>query len=281
MKALPVVAAIPNYNMAESLGELLAQLTQQGYDAIYVLDDASTDNSRQIVAQFPNVTWVGGTHNLGASGNRNRILGAHKPECIIHFLDADVRLETPAVPAKARRLMADPQIAFVGGLIKENGRQMLWNYGPNVSLYNLLTAGVQAGFGNIQAPKPFWRHAIRQITMRARSEWPDPAVSPKRRAVYWAVEGNLLVRRSTLQKLGGFDKTIAEYDILPPAQRAYQLGLVSYFDPAIAVTHLKIDVRHYHRNWALYKELFRLIKQRGGWRAWIFPEGHFKPRYNK
>jgi|GEM_PF-723842 len=280
---LPVIAAIPNYNMAHSLAELLPQLLTQGYERIYVLDDASTDNSAEVVAHFaPQVTFVAGETNEGAGGNRNRILQVHKAECIIHFLDADVRLETTDVAATAQQIMAKLNLAFVGGLVREpTGKQSLWNYGPDsVALYTLLTAAVQQFFGNLQAPRPFWRHWLRAITRRARSEWPDPAVTPVRRAVYWPVEGNLLIRRSILQQLGGFDATVREYDIIPPARKAYEFGMVSMFDPSIAVTHLSIDVRHYNRTLALYKELYRLIKRYGGWRKWILPEGRFKPRHN-
>jgi hypothetical protein len=40
---LPVIAAIPNYNMGEHFRRLLTQLVNQDYDRIFVLDDASTD----------------------------------------------------------------------------------------------------------------------------------------------------------------------------------------------------------------------------------------------
>ncbi|HUB93877.1 MAG TPA: glycosyltransferase [Verrucomicrobiae bacterium] len=281
---LPVIAAIPNYNMGASLAELLPQVLQQGYDAVYVLDDCSTDNSRGIVAQFsPGVTWIGGKRNLKAGGNRNRVLKAHKTECIIHFLDADVRLETNGTPAQARLMMRDPRTGFVGGLVKDaKGNPSIWNYGPDsVALYTLLTATIQLCFGSIQAPRPLGHNVIRILTKRARSEWPDSATPAGRRAVYWPVEGNLLVRRSVLEKLGGFDGSIGEYDIIPPARKAYHAGLVSYFDPSIVVKHLEINVRHYNRSLALYKELYILIRRYGGWRKWILPEGRFKPRYNQ
>ena len=75
--SLPIIAAIPNYNMAEQLATLLPQIIQQGYDAIYVLDDVSTDDSREVVKRFaPKVTLIAGDRNLGAGGNRNRILSA-------------------------------------------------------------------------------------------------------------------------------------------------------------------------------------------------------------
>jgi GT2 family glycosyltransferase len=283
-KQLPVIVAIPNYNMANSLSALLAQLVDEDYDAIYVLDDASTDGSQAVVATFgTKVCWVGSETNLGAGGNRNRILQAHPKEGICHFFDADVRLETNTPATKARQLMAKPNLAFVGGLVFDpDGKQSIWSYGPDsVTLYSLLTALVQHLFGKIQAPKPWWRQWIRVLTKRVCNEWPDIAVPPQRRTAYWVLEGNLLVRRSVLEKLGGFDSNIHEYDIIPPARKAQELGLVTIFDPTIVVTHLAVDVRHYNRALALYKELYRLIKRYGGWKAWLLPEGRFKPPYNR
>ena len=49
-RELPVVAAIPNYNMGEHLRRLLPQVLAQHYDAVFVLDDASTDESADVVA---------------------------------------------------------------------------------------------------------------------------------------------------------------------------------------------------------------------------------------
>ena len=270
--------------MADSLSRLLPQLLKQGYDNIYVLDDASTDNSNQIVAMFgPKVIWIGGKTNIGSGGNRNRILEAHAGESIIHFLDADVRLVTTDIVAKAQQLMDYPNVAFVGGLVLDTkGRQHLWNYGPDsISLYTTLTGQIQYLFGRIQAPKPIWRKLIRVVTKRARSEWPDIAVPPKRRPVYWSVEGNILVKRSVLEKLGGFDETVLEFDIIPLARKAYETCMVSFFDPSISVTHFAANVRQYNREITKQKELHMLIKRYGGWLKYLFPNGHFKPKHNK
>jgi len=153
---LPVIAAIPNYNMADSLSRLLTQLVSEDYDAIYVLDDASTDDSKVVVAKFgPKVHWVGSKTNLGAGGNRNRILQVHPEECIIHFLDADVRLETKTPAKTAQKLMSEPNLAFVGGLVFDaDGTQSIWSYGPDsITLYSLVTAAVQQIFGKMQSTK--------------------------------------------------------------------------------------------------------------------------------
>lgn len=278
---LPVIAAIPNYNMADSLAVLLPQVLQQGYDAVYVLDDASTDDSRRVVEKFGSaVRFVAADKNLGAGGARNRILDAHSDECIIHFLDADVRLETANVPALARQLMADPAIAITGGLVAEvTGQQSLWNFGPAVSAYSSLTAQIQYWLGGLRSGKTLPRRMLLALTRRALNEWPDVSTLPKRRLTYYVIEGNFFIRRSTFAQLGGFDTTIREHDMFPLARAAYLAGLLTYFDPSVAVTHQAIQVRGYNRHLARRKAMRYLIRQQGGYFSWWFPEGHFKPKH--
>ena len=117
---LPVVAAIPNYNMADSLRELLPQLAEQNYAAIFVLDDASIDDSRETVNDFDkNIQFVAGSENVGAGANRNRITEALGFNAIIHFIDADMRLETEHVPELAQEVISSNVLGFIGGLIKD------------------------------------------------------------------------------------------------------------------------------------------------------------------
>ncbi|HVV25976.1 MAG TPA: glycosyltransferase family 2 protein [Candidatus Saccharimonadales bacterium] len=134
---LSVVAAIPNYNMADSLNALLSQVLEQEYDDVYVLDDASSDHSQEVAESWGSaVHFIAGRENLGAGGNRNRIIGALGRQALIHFLDADMILETERTPEIAREIMR-PDAAFVGGLVKEhNGLQLIFNYGPRQSLRN-------------------------------------------------------------------------------------------------------------------------------------------------
>ena len=66
--ALPVVAAIPNFNMGESLRNLLPQVLAQGYDRVFVLDDASTDNTVDVVADFGDDVTLVRTRKTGERG---------------------------------------------------------------------------------------------------------------------------------------------------------------------------------------------------------------------
>src|ERR1017187_8500046 len=133
----PVVAAIPNYNMAESLSVLLPQLAAQEYADIFVLDDASTDHSREVVRDFDsNAHFISSSESKGAGAARNLIIGrflGHRS--IIHFMDADVDLVSDRTPELANELMPNaPVIGSIGGLITTpTGSQSPWNYGPYLS----------------------------------------------------------------------------------------------------------------------------------------------------
>ena len=95
----PVVAAIPNYNMAASLRELLPQVLAQSYDRVFVLDDASTDDTVDVVDSFGgDVTLVRSPQNRGAGANRNQIIDHVADGTIIHFIDADMDLATTETP---------------------------------------------------------------------------------------------------------------------------------------------------------------------------------------
>src|SRR5689334_5801692 len=102
-----VVAAIPNYNMAENLRILLPQVLTQGYDGVFVLDDASTDHSVAVVSEFGSeVKLIRSNENRGAGANRNQIIDHVDDATLIHFLDADMELQTSQTAATAREVVA-------------------------------------------------------------------------------------------------------------------------------------------------------------------------------
>ena len=109
-----------------------------GYDDIYVLDDASTDNSKRSDANSESrYTFVHGAENKGAVANRNRIVSALGYDAIIHFMDADARIATDHMADVVRDAIPDEPFGFIGGLAKtSDGLQSVWNYGPRQSLWS-------------------------------------------------------------------------------------------------------------------------------------------------
>jgi N-acetylglucosaminyl-diphospho-decaprenol L-rhamnosyltransferase len=127
---LPVVAAVPNYNMGEHLRKLLPQLLAQRYDRIFVLDDASTDHSVDVVNEYGDeVRVVRSPENRGAGANRNQIIDHVGDGMLIHFIDADMELKTADTAAVAREIAAryvNQGVGLIGGLVSRfDGSQEL------------------------------------------------------------------------------------------------------------------------------------------------------------
>ena len=248
MPKLPVVAVIANYNMAKQLEKLLPQVVKQGYDQIFVLDDASTDNSQQVVKRFKDVKLVAGKTNKGAGANRNRIIKALDYTALIHFLDADVLLETEKTAELVRQVAPNEPFGFISGLITDlRGNQWAWNYGPRIGLRADLGAQVQLLVGSMLPKHPQGAKRIRQRFARLLSGWPNLFEKPVRREIYWAAEANLVVRSDIFAEFGGFDESLRETEILDLAIRMQQKNLKRYFDPRLVVQHTAGKVREYNR----------------------------------
>ena len=84
---------LPNYNKAEFLEEAINSVTTQTYKNwhLYIVDDYSTDNSRQIIDKFANlknVTIIALNKNKGPSFCRNYAMRISKSK-YISFIDSD------------------------------------------------------------------------------------------------------------------------------------------------------------------------------------------------
>lgn len=274
---IPVVAAIPNYNMAESLRSLLPALLKQGYDHIYVLDDASTDYSSDVVALFEGkVTFVKSRVNGGAGAARNMILGIVKDPVIIHFLDADIRLDTADSVVTARALFSSKEnVGFIGGLVRtSDGKQSYWNYGERQGAQTMISSWGQSFLESIGT-----RHSQIEQFIRRHRLWPglgsrpNPTIAPRRTSTFWVSEANFMIRSDVFRKLGGFDPTIREHDIQTLAMNAQKAGYINYFDPSICVTHLGVNVRKYFRPLAIINtELY--LARKYGIKNWLLAGAH-------
>lgn len=275
---LPVVAAIPNYNMAESLGELLPQIARQDYADIFVLDDASDDASRDVVTDFnSSVRFIAGEKNVGAGGNRNRILRALSHSAIIHFIDADMNLETGRAPELAQEAASSTDIGFVGGLIKDtSGRQHPFNYGPRQCLHSDIGANIQHYISSRLDSNPGKASAARERFHGLVADFPDMQAEPKPRKVFWAAEANLLIRSDTLKAAGGFDPRLRDHEIQDLAIRLDEAGAERRFDPLLSAVHKAAQVRSGNRRLQMIRAEMQ-ISRKHGLLNWLFPDDSFKP----
>lgn len=267
MQHLPVLAVIPNYNMGRYLQKLLPTLLEQDYDGVVVLDDASGDESVDIVRQFgADVRCVPSDRNRGAPANRNRILEEVDEPAIVHFLDADMELRSAHPGAAAREIMAryaSEGVGVVGGLVLlPDGDQEPFNYGPRISARTTLDSMViRRVLDSSARPRTSaWLRATMRLTERG---WPDPAATPSPRRVFWNHEGNMVVDLDAFRKVGGYDPAIPYHEIQDLAIRLEDAGIARWFDPAICARHLMIDVRGRNRR-DHEREGKRMLRQRYG-----------------
>ncbi|MFD9425091.1 MULTISPECIES: glycosyltransferase family 2 protein [unclassified Streptomyces] len=131
-----VSVIIPNYNYEKTLRACLESVYAQTLSPldVVVVDDASTDNSRDIAREFPCVL-VASPHNGGVSAARNLGVAASRGE-ILFFLDSDIALAPDAIENAVTLLTGDPGTGCVHGILDA---EPLFDDGP-VETYHVLHA---------------------------------------------------------------------------------------------------------------------------------------------
>lgn len=261
-----VVAVIPNYNMGDSLKRLLPQVLKQGYDRVVVLDDASTDNSVEVVSEFrAQVQMVRSPVNRGPGANRNQIIDHVDDAELIHFIDADMDLDTEDSAAAARMVFsryASRGVGVVGGLVsRADGSQEPFNFGPVFSLKTVMLS-VPPALDRVRH-KPKLVAAIRRIGVPGKRCWPDIFASPTPQETFWLHEGNLLIHAGVFRAVGGYDPAVRYHEAQDLAIRLEKLGIKRQFDPALRVVHHYIDVRGKSRGPQERRAAAYLIRKHG------------------
>ncbi len=265
-RKLPVVAAIPNYNMGSHLHRLLPQLLDQGYDRIYVLDDGSTDKSVEVVELFDgDVTLVRSPENQGCTANRNQIIDHVGDDELIHFIDADMDLETADTASVAREVMAryaDRGVGAVGGLVcRVDGSQEPYNYGPVFALRTHLTS-IPPLIDRVRNKQQI-ANAVRRVNVPAMNYWPNVLEPPAPSEAYWLHEGNMLIYSSVYRAIGGYDPLMRNHGAQDLAIRLENRGIKRHFDPSIKVVHHYIDVRGKKRRRQQQESVRYLMRKHG------------------
>ncbi|MEV6692128.1 glycosyltransferase [Micromonospora sp. NPDC051196] len=111
-----VSVVVPNYNKERTLRDCLSAVYAQTAPPaeVIVVDDASTDRSRQIAADFP-CTVLAFPVNRGVSAARNAGAGRATGE-VLFFVDSDIALAPGALAAAVGTLEAYPDCGVVQGI---------------------------------------------------------------------------------------------------------------------------------------------------------------------
>lgn len=248
---LPIVAAIPNYNMGGHLRRLLPQVLEQGYDHVFVLDDASSDDSVDVVGGFGDtVTMVRSAVNQGAGANRNQIIGQVDDGTGIHFIDADMDIATPHSASVARDLFARyarQGVGAIGGLVRRaDGSQEPFNYGPVFSLRTNVTSFPWMVDRIRHHPRLV--EVFRRTGMPGTRHWPNILEAPQPTETYWLHEGNMLIDAGAFRAVGGYDPKFRSHEAQDLAIRLHKIGVRRRFEPSLETVHHYIDVRGKNRS---------------------------------
>ncbi len=118
--SFPMVSVIiPTYNRAGYIAEAIESVLAQEYASIeiIVVDDGSTDNTRQVVAVFPEVRYVY-QENRGQAAARNRAIAMAEGEWLA-FVDSDDLWTPGRLPMQVRYLLEHPEIMMVFGGVEQ------------------------------------------------------------------------------------------------------------------------------------------------------------------
>jgi glycosyltransferase involved in cell wall biosynthesis len=124
---MPLVSIlIPNYNGCEFLDDCLESALGQSYQNIEVIvvDDGSTDKSKEVLLKYENQIRIISTSNRGAAAARNRGIFKAKGE-FIAFLDSDDTWTANKISLQMEKMLDDgcDLVYCSGSLMDRSGKR--------------------------------------------------------------------------------------------------------------------------------------------------------------
>ena len=205
---MTVAIAILNYNGAALLQQFLpAVLEHSGNAKVYVIDNASTDDSLVVLQKhFQTVTPIVLQENLGYAGGYNKGL-KQVNEDIICLLNSDVKVTPHWLAPITTFLGAHPEVAMVQPKIKDINRPEYFEY-----------AGAAGGYLDVMG-LPYCRGRVGTRCEKDLGQYNTNA------QVTWASGACLTVRKSVFDALGGFDASFfMHFEEIDLCLRAQALG---------------------------------------------------------
>ena len=248
----PVTILIVNWNSGELLTKCLEHLMLQTVKPVRVrvLDNASSDDSADIVSSFENVTLDKSDTNLGFAAGNNRILAECDSE-FIALLNPDAFPEQDWLENLLKAALVNPEIAAFGSRqLDQSNPEYLDGIGDNYHMSGLV-----------------WRqrHGVKQ-----------QATDLEQTEIFSPCAAAALYRRQAFLDVGGFDEDFFCY--LEDIDLGFRLRLAGHhamYVPDAIVHHVgsastggqhsDFSVYHGHRNL-----VWTYIKNMPGILFWLF-----------
>ena len=217
-----VTAVVVNWNAGTHLTRCVEGLLAQQDVALHVVvvDNASSDGSLELLAQYGNAVRVVQTGaNLGFGRGANRGVMASEGDYVL-VLNPDVALASDAVRLMVDFLDTHPQVGIVGPRLKDSNGH------------------VQASCGSVprladEICRKFLLHLVFPLFKFRRWRPSKPE------AVAWVTGACFVARRKTLDAVGGLDEAIfMYYEDVDLGLRVNRAGWQVMYVPAAEGTHI-------------------------------------------
>jgi len=226
---MDISVIIVNYNNDKVLRGCLPALMSslEGIDAEVLLsDNGSTDGSLVWVrSNYPSIRIIENRANLGFAEGNNRALPLTAGRFVL-LLNPDTVVEPDAIASMMTFLDTKPRAGVVScKLLNGDGsRQISARRFPSLLTYFLSYTGLTFRFPE----SPFYG----QFNM---TDWDGNS----ERQVDWACGAVLMVRRKTLEKVGGLDPYFfLTYDEVDWCHRIKKAGFEVWYTPSAVIQHL-------------------------------------------
>jgi len=222
-----VAAVVVNYNAADHLERCLSTLEIEGIKTAVVVDNGSTDGSRDVVARS-SAHWVQTGANLGYGRAAN--LGAGTPaaesEPMLLIANPDVEVCPGAVAGLVAALESDSRLGIVGPRILNPDGSVY----PSVRTFPNLVDAIGHGLLGMVMPR-------NRFTRRYRLLDADHDLPAR---VDWVSGACFLIRRDVWDLLGGFDPSYFMYmEDVDLCWRARRAGWEVAYEPCAEVVHVQ------------------------------------------
>ena len=196
---MKVSIILVNYNSAKLLRQCLKSIYEQTKEIsfeIIVVDNASSDNSRQIVrSEFPHVHLIESSGNLGFSRGNNLGVSLAKGMYLL-FLNTDTILFENSVKLLADFLDEHPEVGAVGPKILFEDRYFQLSAGRHPNLFGEFLDKI------VYSLARKWRKVMCPMLER----WHNSI-----KAVGWLTGACFMVRQKAFLQVNGFDEKIFMY----------------------------------------------------------------------
>jgi GT2 family glycosyltransferase len=237
-----VSVVVVSYNAQALLRECLASVAKvrgEGITQLIVVDNASSDGSREMVAaEFPWVKLVVNGENEGFARATNRGVESSDGQNVL-LLNSDAMLLPGTVRALVDRMYREPLLGICGpALLNQDGsRQPSWGMFPTPIVEYLFQSYL---FKLVPTPFPYGRK-VHPLMAPAYASF---------RLVDWVSAAAMLVSRQVFSKVGLLPEDSFMYgEDLEFCFRARSAGFMAGYDPAGRVIHAIGGSRMDHSAW--------------------------------